>query len=196
MWHLQTTQDTKNVDRHQHASTDTNKHQQEPQTASVSDSWCPLVSLSVQFCLVLIGDILGRSVGLLEDIWVFFVDVWDFQMCLGVIRVLRPCIMKHKHCSEGALKQKIFSPAVSETSKYHKISKCPDISFLKLPELCQIYAFLCPSEENHKTQSVGSPCSLMYNGYSDHGDHLHDLTRWGCIMFNGEDFGKMAMTSF
>ena len=141
MWHLQTTQDTKNVDRHQHASTDTNKHQQEPQTASVSDSWCPLASLSVQFCLVLIGDILGRSVGLLEDIWVFFVDVWDFQMCLGVIRVLRPCIMKHKHCSEGALKQKIFSPAVSETSKYHKISKCPDISFLKLPELCQIYAF-------------------------------------------------------
>ena len=71
MWHLQTTQDTKNVDRHQHASTDTNKHQQEPQTASVSDSWSPLVSLSVQFCLVLIGDILGRSVGLLEYLSIF-----------------------------------------------------------------------------------------------------------------------------
>ena len=36
----------------------------------------------------------------------------------------------------------------------------------------------------------------LYDGYSGHCDHVHDLKRWGFIMYNGEDFGKMAMTSF
>ena len=40
-----------------------------------------------------------------------------------------------------------------------KISKCPNISFLKITGVCQLFVFWSPPEANYKTQSLGSACT-------------------------------------
>ena len=77
---------------------------------------------------------------------------------MGEIWVLSPCRMEAKDYSGTALNDEIF---FTYSLWNIKISKCPDISFLKITGLCQLNAFLCPSEQNHKTQSLGSPCSNL-----------------------------------
>ena len=147
-------------------STDINMHQQTPTNINRNLKQHLSVTLGVHWCLWVSNFVLCWLEISFGDLWVY---LKIFEYFLWMSEILR-CVWElseyfalAKWSKNTVLRapwnKRFFSPAVSETSKYHKISKCPDISFLKLPELCQIYAFLCPSEENHKTQSVGSLCS-------------------------------------
>ena len=126
-------------------STDINMHQQTP--TNINRNLKQHLSVT-----------LGRSVGLLEYLSIFcgclrFSDVFGSYPSTSPLhneaKTLfwgRPEIKDFFACS-------VWNIKISQNIKMsrYQLSKTPWV----MSNLC---FFLCPSEENHKTQSVGSPC--------------------------------------
>ena len=133
--HLQGTQD---VNRRQHAPTDTSEHTQKHLSVSEGVCWALLSSVVVCWYLEFPGDVWGGIWGLSGGIWGVFMETGGTQTCLKGIWDSRPYNMEPLHYFGTALKRTTF---FAWPYRGIKISKCLYIRFTKIIGLWDFFVF-------------------------------------------------------
>ena len=147
---------TPDISREHDMPTDHNRCQQTPPDIlkqHLSMSWgvwrCLLTSVGMYSSLERPWGCLGDVWGVTGGIWVAFIKIGGTGMSLGGIWVLSPCSMEPNHYFGISPKCMTFF-----TWPYWdiKISKWPDISFLKIIGLSHFWSFLGLSEIYYLSQ--------------------------------------------